>query len=164
MPSNNNRKSMSNKNSNSGSSSNTNWAMLGFVSLAIILFVAYYFAYKSNHEAFKNDSESDSASSNSLPNLDVHKGEKVVALFYADWCPHCVDFKPHYKRAMSDLNGKKHNGKTLRFVMVDCDKYKSLASQNDVSGFPTVKILNDDKTSDEYSGERSYEGLGNYFA
>jgi protein disulfide-isomerase A1 len=161
MPSNNNKKSMSNKTSNSGGSSNTNWAMLSFVSLAIILFVAYYFAYKSNREAFKND---DSSSSTASPNLSVSSGEKVVALFYADWCPHCVDFKPHYKKAMSELNGKKYKGKTLRFVMVDCDKYKSLASQNDVSGFPTVKILNDDKSSDEYSGDRSYEGLSSYFA
>lgn len=156
MPSNNNRKSMSNKISNSIGSSNTNWAMLSFVSLAIILFVAYYFAYKSNREteAFENDE----------PNLKVLSGEKVVALFYADWCPHCVDFKPHYKKAMSELNGKKNKGKTLRFVMVDCDKYKSLASENDVGGFPTVKILNDDKTSDEYSGDRSYEGLTSYFS
>ena len=160
MPSNNNRKSMSNKISNTIGSSNTNWAMLSFVSLAIILFVAYYFAYKSNREtetkseAFENDE----------PNLKVLSGEKVVALFYADWCPHCVDFKPHYKKAMSELNGKKNKGKTLRFVMVDCDKYKSLASENDVGGFPTVKILNDDKTSDEYSGDRSYEGLTSYFS
>ena len=65
---------------------------------------------------------------------------------------------------MSELSGKKNKGKTLRFVMVDCDKYKSLASENDVSGFPTVKILNDDKTSDEYSGDRSYEGLTSYFS
>ena len=81
MPSNNNRKSMSNKISNSIGSSNTNWAMLSFVSLAIILFVAYYFAYKSNREAFKND---DSSSSTASPNLSVSSGEKVVALFYAD--------------------------------------------------------------------------------
>ena len=160
MPSNNNRKSMSNKISNSIGSSNTNWAMLSFVSLAIILFVAYYFAYKSNRET-ETKSE---AFENDKPNLKVLSGEKVVALFYADWCPHCVDFKPHYKKAISDLNGKKYKGKTLRFVMVDCDKYKSLASENDVSGFPTVKILNDDKTSDEYSGDRSYEGLTSYFS
>jgi len=160
MPSNNNRKSMSNKISNSIGSSNTNWAMLSFVSLAIILFVAYYFAYKSNRET-ETKSE---AFENDKPNLKVLSGEKVVALFYADWCPHCVDFKPHYKKAMSELSGKKNKGKTLRFVMVDCDKYKSLASENDVSGFPTVKIFNDDKTSDEYSGDRSYEGLTSYFS
>ena len=151
---------MSNKISNSIGSSNTNWAMLSFVSLAIILFVAYYFAYKSNRET-ETKSE---AFENDKPNLKVLSGEKVVALFYADWCPHCVDFKPHYKKAMSELSGKKNKGKTLRFVMVDCDKYKSLASENDVSGFPTVKILNDDKTSDEYSGDRSYEGLTSYFS
>jgi thiol-disulfide isomerase/thioredoxin len=160
MPSNNNRKSGSNKTSNSFGSSNTNWAMLSFVSLAIILFVAYYFAYKSNRESFKNNN----SNSTSPPNLNVSSGEKVVALFYADWCPHCVDFKPHYKKAMSELNGKKNKGKTLRFVMVDCDKYSSLSKKHGVSGFPTVKILNSDGSSDEYKGERSYDGLTSYFS
>ena len=47
--------------------------------------------------------------------------------------------------------------------MVDCDKHKTLAKENDVSGFPTVKILNDDGSSEEYDGERSFEGLSSYF-
>ena len=171
MPSNNNRKSMSNKTSNTVSSSQPNWAMLSFICLAIILFVAYYYAYKSNRDTFANASDSESESDDSdasgdsgEPNLTASKDEKVVALFYADWCPHCVDFKPHYKKAMSSLNGKKHNGKKLRLVMVDCVKYNSLAKKHNVNGFPTVKIFNDDKTSDEYSGDRSLEGLTSYFS
>ena len=146
---NNNKKSMS-----LPSMSKNNWAMLSFLALVIIVFTMYYFAYKSNYEPFEGGE----------PNLTVVKEETIVALFYAVWCPHCVSFKPDYKKAMSNLNGKKHNGKTLRFEMVDCDKYKSLSKQHDVSGFPTVKILNDDGTSDEYKGTRSYEGLTDYFS
>ena len=145
------------RNSSVRSSSKTDWTMLAFLGLLVVLFVAYYLATKSNRadpEPFENGA----------PNLNVSSGETVVALFYADWCPHCVAFKPDYKKATAELNGSEHKGKTLRFIMVDCEKYKSLASENDVSGFPTVKIMNDDNSSKDYDGPRTFEGLTSYFA
>lgn len=139
-----------------GPNTHTTCKMLMFIALIAIVVGIYYFSYKKNREPFEDGSDE--------PNLNVKKGEKVIALFYADWCPHCVSFKPHYKKAMASLDGNKHKGKTMRFVMVDCDKYKSLSKKYDVAGFPTVKILNDDNTNDEYSGARSLEGLTSYFS
>lgn len=156
MPNNNNKKSNSSKTSMSFSSvSKTDWQMLAFIALIVMVFAIYYVSYKNNRESFEDGDG---------PDLNVKKGEIVVALFYADWCPHCVSFKPHYKKAMTSLGGNQYKDKTLRFVMVDCDKNKSISKKYDVSGFPTVKILNDDKTIDEYSGDRSLEGLTNYFS
>ncbi len=136
----------------------TNWKMPTFILLLCIAIYAYFNVYKTNTEQFE-----DSASS--APNLKVSSNEVVVALFYADWCPHCVDFKPHYKKAMSKLNGNTYKGKKLRFEMVDCDEHKPLSKKYGVSGFPTVKILNSNDVNDveEYSGDRSYEGLSTYF-
>jgi thiol-disulfide isomerase/thioredoxin len=148
---NNNKKSMA-----LPSMTKKNWSMLAFIALIILVFTIYYLAYKSNHEYESFESGE--------PNLKVSKDEKLIALFYADWCPHCVSFKPEYKKAMSKLNGKNHEGKSLRFEMVDCDKHKSLSKKYDVSGFPTVKILNDDGSSEEYKGARSYDGLTGYFS
>ena len=91
--------------------------MLAFLGLLVVLFGAYYLATKSNSETNTIDTFE-----NGEPNLKASNGEVIVALFYADWCPHCVSFKPDYKKAMSELNGNEHKGKTLRFVMVDCDK------------------------------------------
>jgi len=152
---------MTNNNRNSSKSKQNNkpvnWSMLALILLLGIAFYAYFNVYKTNNEQFE-----DSGS----PNLNVASGEVVVALFYADWCPHCVDFKPHYKKAMSNLNGNTYKAKKLRFEMVDCDAHKSLSKEYGVSGFPTVKILKSNNTSDieEYSGERSYEGLSEYFS
>jgi thiol-disulfide isomerase/thioredoxin len=137
-----------------GSMNKQNWSMLAFFALIVILFAIYYLSYKSNYESFEGGE----------PNLKVSGDEIIIALFYADWCPHCVSFKPDYKKAMSTLNGKKYKGKNMRFEMVDCDKHKSLSKKYDVSGFPTVKILNSDGTTAEYTGERSYDGLKEYFA
>lgn len=154
---------MTNNNRNSSKSKQNNkpvnWSMLALLLLLGIAFYAYFNVYKNNNEQFE-DSGSDG------PNLNVASGEIVVALFYADWCPHCVDFKPHYKKAMSNLNGNTYEGKKLRFEMVDCEAYKSVSKKYGVSGFPTVKILKSNSTTDieEYSGDRSYEGLSEYFS
>jgi len=166
MPSSKSSRSSSSSRTNSSSSSSRsmskdNYYCLVLLGIIGILFYIYYYTYKSNREPFKGDSDS---ASSGTPDLKASKGETVVALFYADWCPHCVAFKPDYKKAMSNLSGNKYKGKTLRLELVDCVANKSIASENNVSGFPTVKIFTDDNKSSEYSGERSYEGLTEYFS
>ena len=133
------------------------WASIGLVVLVIAMVVAYYYVSKSNREGFEDGT----------PNLTPAKGECIVALFYAEWCGHCVAFKPKFENAMDTMNGKKSKGvdtrnKTVRFVMIDCDEHKQLATKYGVSGYPTVKILTDDDQQLEYSGERSLEGLQKY--
>ena len=125
------------------------------IALLIILVLFYLSNTKSMIDGFY--------SSSSIPNLKASDGECVVALFYADWCPHCVAFKPDFKKAMKELNTKQNKqGKTLRLEMVDCDANKDISKQYNVKGFPTVKIINDDDTQTEYSGERSFESLQKY--
>ena len=142
-----------------GTMKKENWSMLAFIALIVLLFAIYYLSYKSNYEQSNFESFASGE-----PNLTVSSNEIVIALFYADWCPHCVSFKPDYKKAMTKLNGKSHKGKNMRFEMVDCDKHKNLSKKYDVNGFPTVKILNGDGSTAEYKGERTYEGLTEYFS
>jgi thiol-disulfide isomerase/thioredoxin len=166
MPSNNNSKSIMNI-----PKKHQNWAVLVFLGLVILLVVALYYMRK-NNENFEavDDNDVQREMSDTLidstsvkPNLSPAKGECVVALFYADWCPHCVNFKPHYKKAMADLNGKPgKDGKKLRLEMVDCDADKNISKKYDVSGYPTVKLIKDNGQQVEYGGERTYEGLRKY--
>ena len=153
MPSNNN--SNSSKNSLSFGKGKHGMTTICLLVLIIVACIGYYFMYKSNHEGF------DDASS-----LTPASGECIVALFYAPWCGHCKTFKPHFEKAMSELDGKtsgntKLKGKTIRFAKIDCDEEqnKPLAKKYDVAGYPTVKILKDDGTDIEYDGERSLEGM-----
>ena len=156
---------MNSKNSfitNTKSKSNkSSYIIIFILILCAGAFAAYYFAYKSNREPFSSKNNN---SKSGAPKIKASKGETVVALFYADWCPHCVAFKPDFKKAMSNLSGNTYKDKELRFVLVDCVENKTIASENGVSGFPTVKIFTDDNKSSEYSGERSYEGLATYFS
>ena len=143
-----------------------NWALMAGVGLLVVVVVALYYMKRSN-EGFASDSMKQSntliAGTDIKNRLNPGKGECVVALFYADWCPHCKHFKPHFQRAMTDLNGKTgKDGKKMRLEMVDCDANKDISREYDVSGYPTVKILGDDGTQVEYGGDRTYEGLRKY--
>ena len=166
MPSNNN-----NSKSSKMPKSSQQWALIGLVVLILAIVIALYYMRKSNEgfEAVNNDSVERKMSNTLIettsikPNLTPANGECVVALFYADWCPHCQHFKPDYKKAMNELNGKTgKDGKKLRLVMVDCEAHKDLGKKYDVSGYPTVKLIKDDGTQVEYGGERTYEGLRKY--
>ena len=129
------------------------WASLGLVILILAVGLAYYYMYRSNREGFEGG----------VPNLTPAKGEVVVVLFKTEWCGHCKAIKPEYDAAIKSLNGETNSsGKTLRFEKVDCDENKELGKQFGVSGYPTIKILNDDGTKDEYDGARSFEGLKKY--
>ena len=150
---------MSSKNNSSKSASMFSgkgkhyWASVGLVLLIIAIVVAYYYVSKSNREGFEG----------SAPNLTPAKGEVVVVLFKTEWCGHCKAIKPEYDAAIKSLNGETNSsGKTLRFEKVDCDENKELSKQYGVSGYPTIKILNDDGSKDDYSGPRDVEGLTKY--
>ena len=153
-----------------------NWALLLGIGLLIVVVVALYYMKRSN-EGFTGESNTvkrnnniSKKQSNALitgtdikSRLNPAKGECVVALFYADWCPHCQHFKPHFQRAMKELNGKTgKDGNKMRLEMVDCDANKDISREYDVSGYPTVKILGDDGTQVEYGGDRTYEGIRKY--
>ena len=169
---------MSSKNSKSMQSMLTmpknknTWAVIGVVVLLLAVVVALFYMRKNTSESFtavnnnnvqRQMSDKLITSTSIKPNLTPANGECVVALFYADWCPHCQHFKPDFKKAMSSLNGQSgKDGKKLRLEMVDCDADKNISRQYDVSGYPTVKLIKDDGTNVEYGGERTYEGLRKY--
>jgi len=129
------------------------WASIGLVILVLAMVLVYYYVSKSNREGFEGGA----------PNLTPANGEVVVVLFKTEWCGHCKAVKPEYEKATTELNGKKNSsGKTIRFEKVDCDENKELGKQFGVSGYPTIKILNDDGTQDEYSGKRNFDGFKKY--
>jgi thiol-disulfide isomerase/thioredoxin len=148
-----------------------NWALMLGIGLLVVVVVALYYMKRSN-EGFTNEKnnnisrkQSDALISGTdmKSRINPRKGECVVALFYADWCPHCQHFKPHFQQAITELSGKTgKDGKKMRLEMVDCDANKDISREYDVSGYPTVKILGDDGTQVEYGGERTYEGLRKY--
>ena len=91
-----------------------------------------------------------------VANKEFSKGGEeqvaIVNMFSADWCPHCRAAKPVWKEVKSEYNGKVINGKTIKFVIIDCTKQdakvQNLLKEHDVKGFPTIKMNAGGKTYD----------------
>lgn len=98
------------------------------------------------------------------PDLIPKNDEIVIGLFYANWCPHCVHFKPTFKKVgdMWRKNNKKTiNNKKLRFVEIDCEVLSDLAKKYNVKGYPTIKII-DQNNDIEYTGSRDEHDFAKY--
>ena len=81
----------------------------------------------------------------------------VFKFFYADWCPHCRNFK-------SIWNDLKENYKSdkIKFEDVDCVANENIAEQSNIEGFPTLRLYSTDNKYDEYNGSRSLENIKEY--
>ena len=71
--------------------------------------------------------------------LTPKNGETVVALFAADWCPHCRDYKPTWQEVQEQA--KKKNETKVRFVTVDCTDNNPYPGKYDIEGYPTVVAI-----------------------
>lgn len=77
-------------------------------------------------------------------------------------CGHCKKLAPEYEKAASILSS---HDPPIVLAKVDAneDVNRELASQFDVKGFPTIKILrNGGKSSQDYNGPRETEGIVEY--
>ncbi|XVF64543.1 hypothetical protein PTKIN_Ptkin09bG0177100 [Pterospermum kingtungense] len=89
----------------------------------------------------------------------VSKHNFIVVEFYAPWCGHCKNLAPEYEKAASILS--KHDPPiVLAKVDANEEANKDLASQYEVRGYPTLKILrNGGKNIQEYKGPREADGI-----
>ncbi|KAK4276721.1 hypothetical protein QN277_014838 [Acacia crassicarpa] len=92
----------------------------------------------------------------------VNKHNFIVVEFYAPWCGHCKKLAPEYEKAASILSS--HDPPVvLAKVDANEEQNRDLATQFDVKGFPTIKILrNGGKDVQEYKGPREADGIVEY--
>jgi thiol-disulfide isomerase/thioredoxin len=75
-----------------------------------------------------------------------------VILFKAEWCGHCITFKPIWNKIIEN----KDLIKKFKFITYDADTQKHMFETYKVDAFPTIKIQDDDEVR-EYDGERTEE-------
>lgn len=81
-----------------------------------------------------------------------------IMFFYTTWCPYCKKARPEWDKFKTPLNQIKRDGYLLIFTEIDCDKNEALANKYAVTGYPTIKLLKDDKITD-YDAKPSVETL-----
>ncbi len=91
-------------------------------------------------------------------------------LFYANWCGHCVRFKPEWdklKQKINESNGKFGENKITIKEYEDSSAPKDVAriGGKEIRGYPTVKIAvsqNGKTVEYEYEGKRKMEEVYNH--
>ncbi|KAJ2721790.1 protein disulfide-isomerase precursor [Coemansia sp. Benny D115] len=76
--------------------------------------------------------------------------------FYAPWCGYCQAMAPAYDMAAASL---KDDG--IPLAKVDCTKEKAICDDQDVQGYPTLKVLKDGSFS-AYNGTRQEASIVSY--
>lgn len=83
--------------------------------------------------------------------------EPWLVEFYVNYCPHCRAFKPIWKEAAEELQGK------VKVGAVDCKSNQNKASEYNIEAYPTIKFFPPGKQAKDnlldYDGERSSSAI-----
>ena len=127
------------------SKNSTALLIAALVTIFIVIAVLYYIyklkpkldnTYISNKEFVKKDTDFDQDSNNA-----------TLYFFYTTWCPHCKVAKPEIDKLKSAIKGG-INDINVAVISVDCDREPDLADQYKVTGYPTIKLVYNDKIYD----------------
>ena len=137
-----------------------NKKMMIIIGLVILFAVLSYFAY----QRYVVPKLNVNYNANSEFNMEDNPGNNAELLFfYADWCPHCKNAKPHWDRLSKEYDGKQINKYILKFTTVDCsntddNSTKQMLEKYQVEGFPTIKLLKGNQVI-EYDAKPDYNTL-----
>ena len=139
-----------NKKMNGGSMVENVMTLIGcLIVLAIMGAIMWYFLFRKPTHTKQEPSSTPNpttmmehfASGGEL-DLTPNGDETVVALYSANWCPHCQDYKPMWGKMKGSGVATTKSGKKIRFVDVDCtDGAHPSSKQYEVEGYPTVVAI-----------------------
>lgn len=96
-------------------------------------------------------------------NLTPKTDEVTLALFHAEWCGYCKEFMPKWEETVAQLNNTKtKNGKKIKCVAVEADKDKGVMKEYNVSGYPTIMVLNPNKDPVTFDDDRTVKKLAKF--
>jgi len=84
-----------------------------------------------------------------IENVSINKlNNNSIMLFKADWCPHCRNFMPEWKKLTNDISN------VINCITYDSEKNKEEIENYNIDGFPSIKIKIQEEII-EYNGRRT---------
>jgi len=87
----------------------------------------------------------------------VTENNLVLAEFFAPWCGHCKALAPEYEEAATALKEK-----NIALAKIDCTVEAELCQQQEVEGYPTLKVFRGAKNPSPYTGARKAPAIIDY--
>lgn len=111
--------------------------------ILLLLFISglwMYFSY------FKPYWYSKYKTNNEYTSLDIKTTKYIeIMLFYTTWCPMCKKAMPEWNKFKQHWENKQLDGYTILFKEIDCDLNENLADKYKIDGYPTIKMIKDNK-------------------
>jgi thiol-disulfide isomerase/thioredoxin len=86
---------------------------------------------------------------------NVNNTKHIIKLYFAEWCPHCVDFLPIWTSIKNKYNDN------IIFVEIDCTNNSPQLEY--VQGFPSIVLFDSkDNYIENYEKERSIISFESY--
>jgi thioredoxin 2 len=82
---------------------------------------------------------------------------RMLAEFWAPWCPHCVAFAPTVQKLAEMLAGE------TAVAQINSQENPALAQRFGVTGIPVLLLLREGKVVDRLSGSQSSEAIISWF-
>lgn len=93
-----------------------------------------------------------------------------IKLFYADWCPHCVEFKPDWKKFKEYINNnttlKDNENNTVKIITEEYDdksENQMEITKENITGFPTLIMYKNNNKREIFNKRPSFDSLVKYF-
>tara|TARA_B100000927_G_C16172973_1_gene352189 strand:+ start:53 stop:541 length:489 start_codon:yes stop_codon:yes gene_type:complete len=86
-----------------------------------------------------------------------------IVMFYADWCGHCNNFKPHWNK-FERLARKQHKNNDFMIARINEPFVNKVEGHSNVSGFPTIYHLMNGEHNADYEKQRDVDGLIEFLA
>jgi len=91
----------------------------------------------------------------------LKKESAIFVKFYAPWCGHCKKLAPAWTELAEEINPD--DEWEAKILSLDCTQYKSVCSENGVTGYPTLKLFYPDTAEGtKYQGARTKEALADW--
>lgn len=83
-----------------------------------------------------------------------------IILYYADWCPHCLFFKPTWNKLYEQFK----NSRSIQFIQVEYNDINNvpIKYRKNIRGFPTIQLIKEGKIISEYNGNRDINSISDF--
>jgi thiol-disulfide isomerase/thioredoxin len=133
-----------------------------FVLLTLLLvycaFLIFAYLQKNNLDKKKVHFKETFEVSQDKPNKTPKNNKSKIILMWAEWCGHCVNFKPEFDKCRQEVaaSSLKDHVEVLDFNEKD---YPKKLAEYGGQGFPTVVFEDSEGKFDSYEGPRTSEAL-----
>ncbi len=134
------------------------------ISLAILIAIIFIFVASFGYDKYVKPL----LDKNYVPNKEFLYGEDnndiIIYFFYTTWCPYCKKARPIWDEFKEKINSDKTyiENYNIIFREIDCDKESNLVKQFNIEGYPTIKLVRNNKTYN-YDAKPDVNNLMEFF-